>query len=93
MFVNFGNGKVDDEADEEELLLLVQPHQFHDHLSLWVLVLHHKVLAAVVAQRPLHRHLDANGRADAPERFLELIQQRQTDDAAVLRSARKQTMS
>lgn len=92
-FVDFENWNIDSEADEEELLLLLQPHQLHLHLTLCVLVLHHKVLAAVVGGRRILRHRDVNGRADAPEGFLELVQQCQRYDAAVLRSAKKNHQS
>lgn len=89
MQIDFGNRNVKGEADEEELLLLLQPHQLHLHLSIGAVVPHQIGLTAVVVgQRPLC-HRDGNGRADAPEGFLEDVQQSQRHDAAVLRSARK----
>lgn len=93
MLVDFENRQVDCEADEEELLLLLQPDQLHLHLTLGVLVVHQKVLAAVVEGQRLLRHRDANGRADTPEGFLELVQQSQRYDAAVLRGVRKNHQS
>lgn len=86
MLVDFENRNVDGETDEEELFLLLQPDQRHLHLTVGVLVLHQKVLAAVVERQRLLRHRDANGSADTPERFLELVQQSQRHDAAVLRN-------
>lgn len=88
MFVDSANRHIDGEADEEELLLLLQPHQFHLHHPVVVVEIHHKVLAAVVEGQPALRHRDENGRADAPEGFLELVQQSQRYDAAVLRGVR-----
>lgn len=88
MLVDFGNRNIDGETDEEELLLLLQPHQLHFNLALLVLVVHQKVLAAVVVRQRLLCHRDANRWADAPEGFLKLVQQRQRYDAAVLRSVR-----
>lgn len=85
MLVDFENGNIDNEADEEELLLLLQPDQTHLHLTLRVLVVHREVLAAVVGGRRLLHHGDADGRADAPEGFLDLVEQGQRYDAAVLR--------
>lgn len=93
MLVDFENRNVDGEADEEKLPLLFQPDQLHLHLTIRVLVLHQKVLAAVVEGQRLLRHRDVNGRADTPEGFLELIQQRQRHDAAVLRDVRKNHQS
>lgn len=93
MLVDFENRNVDGQADEEELLLLLKPDQFHLHLTVRVFEIHHKVLAAVVeGLLPLGHH-DGNGRADAPEGFLELVQQSQRYDAAVLRSARNNHQS
>lgn len=89
MFVDFGSRKVDGEADEEELLLLLQPDQLHPHLTLRVLVLHQEVLAAVVPGLRPGRHRDVNGRADAPEVFLKLVQQGQSHEAAVLPNTKK----
>lgn len=89
MPVDFVNRNVDGEADEEKLLLLLQPDQVHLHLPLRAPVLHQKTFAAVVARRRILRLLGANGRADAPEGFVELVQQSQRYDAAVLRSVRK----
>lgn len=86
MAVDLSKRDVDGESNEEELLLLCQPHQPHLHLPLRVAVLQPEVLAAVAGQaRPHVDHSDADGRADAPEGPLELVQQRQRQDAAVLR--------
>lgn len=88
MLVDFEKRNVEDETDEEELLLLLQMHQLQLHLTLRALVLHQEVLAAVVVRQHVPRRPDANGRADAPERFLELVEQRQRHDAAVLQRTR-----
>lgn len=89
MLVDFEKRNVDGEADEEELLLLLQPDQLHLQLPLRALVLHQKALAAVVAAQRILRPLGGNGRAGAPEGFLELVQQSQRYEAAVLRGARE----
>lgn len=91
-FVDFRDGDVDVEADDEELFLLLEPNQIHLHLTLQVPVLHQEVLAAAVQGQFLPCRCDANGRADAPEGFLELVQQSQRYDAAVLRGVRKKTI-
>lgn len=60
MLVDFVNRNADGETDEEELLLLLQPHQIHVHLTLLVLELHQEVLAAVVVRQRLLRHHETN---------------------------------
>lgn len=82
--VDFEDGDVEREADEEELLLLFQPDQFHLHLPLRAAVHHQEVGAAVAQRLRLLHHGDGNRGADAPEGFLELVQQGQRHDAAVL---------
>lgn len=93
MLVDLGNRNVEREADEEELLLLLQPHQLHLHLTLRVHVGHHKVLAAVVERQRGPGHGDADGRAGAPEGFVKLVQQRQRHDAAVLGELKQKCQS
>lgn len=89
VLVDFGDRNVDGEADEEKLLLLRQPDQLHPHLTVCVPVLHQKVLAAIVEGQLPPCLCDANSWADAPEGFLELVQQSQCHDATVLSDARK----
>lgn len=84
MLVDFSGREEDGEADEEELLLLLQPHQLHPHLPLRILVLHQEVLAAVVPGLHPLGHGDVDGRTDAPEVLLKLVQQGQSHEAAVL---------
>lgn len=84
MLLNFQKRDVDGEADEEKLLLLLQPLKLHLHLTVTVTVVHHEVLTTVVRRLLLLYHPDRDGRADTPERFLELVHQRHCHHAAVL---------
>lgn len=86
MSVDFEDGDVEREADEEELLLLFQPDQLHLHLPLRAAVHHQEVGAAVVERLRLLHHGDGDGGADAPEGFLEVVQQGQRHNAAVLKT-------
>lgn len=61
MLVDSENRNVDCEADEEELLLLLQPHQLHLHLTVRVVVVHYKLFTVVIKGQWLPRHCDGNG--------------------------------
>lgn len=84
VLVDFSCRDEDGQADEEELLLLLQPDQLHDHPTVRVKVHHYEFPAAVVEGLDPALGTDVDGRADAPEGFLEDVQQGQTHDAAVL---------
>lgn len=85
MLVDFVDGHVDDEVDEEELALVFHPYQLHPHVAVGVLVPDQEVDAVVVVGEGLpFGQLHGDGGADAPEGVLGFIQQRQGHYAAVL---------
>lgn len=87
-FVDFEDGDRNDEADEEELPLLLQPHQLHSRLTVGAAVRHHEVVATVIQRLLTQVPCNTHGGALAPEGLLELVQQCQRHEAAVLTKAK-----
>jgi len=90
MAIDLGEGDVQPEVDEEQLLLLHGVHQLHGRpAAVRVHVADGEALAAVLELHVLLGERHGDGRADTPEGAPGLAQQGEAHDAAVLKGGRR----